>query len=82
MGDAFDARDLRTLGLDAEDAARVHDAAVHQNAAGTAVAVVAAFLRAGKAEILAQHLEEALARFAQEVDLLAVEGRLDPVFDA
>ena len=49
-GDAFDRRHRLALDLGAEHAARVDEPAVENDAAGAAVAVVAAFLGAGQAE--------------------------------
>ena len=61
VGNALDGDDLGAFRLNAEDAAGVHDAAVHEDAAGAAVAVVAAFLGAGQAKLVAQDFEQALA---------------------
>ena len=66
-GDAFDGRDVGALDLDGEDAAGVDQAAVQDDGAGAAVAVVAAFLGAGEADALAQDFEQAVALVGEEL---------------
>ena len=68
------------FGLHAQHQAGGHDAAVHDDGAGAAVAVVAAFLGAGQAEDVAQALEQALARLAEKLLRLAVDGGLNANF--
>jgi len=41
------------------------------------VAVVAAFLRPGHAELVTKNFEQALTRLAEKIDVGAVEARLD-----
>ena len=67
--------DLVALRLDPEHQARVDRAAVEDHAAGAAVAGVAAFLAAGQPQHVAQNLEQALARLAQELGPFAVDRR-------
>ena len=69
----LDGLDLAARDLNAEDQARIDDAAVQHHGAGTAVAIVTSFLGAGHAEDIPQHLQQALARLAQEVGVLAVD---------
>ena len=64
--------DATAIRLDGQHQARVDEHAVEQNVARPAVAVVAAFLGAGQSQHVAQDLEQALARLAQEFDLVAV----------
>ena len=66
-GHALDGRDRPALDLDAEHQAGVDQPAVEHDVAGAAVAVVAAFLAAGQAQLVAQHFEQALPRLAQEL---------------
>src|SRR5579884_3133973 len=77
LGQPLDRRDLGPLRLDAEHEARVDETAVQDDRAGATVAVVAPLLRAGQPDHVAQALEQALARLAQEVGGLAVDGRRD-----
>ena len=63
--------------LDAQDQAGIDQPAVQDDVAGAAVAVVAAFLRAGQPQLVAQHFEQALPRLAEELGRLAVDRRLD-----
>ena len=64
LGDALNGSYLLALGLDTKDQAGGYDATVELDRAGSAVAVVAAFLGAGKPDLVAQDLEQALARLA------------------
>src|SRR4051812_23700989 len=75
FGDALDRRDLAALGLDAEHQARAHDLAVGDDRAGAAIARAAAFLAAGQAELVAQHVEHGLLRLAEILDRLSVDCR-------
>jgi len=76
-GDALDRDEFRALGFDRENTAGVHKAAVENDAAGAAVAVVAAFLGADQSELVAEHFEQALTGLAEEFDIVAVEAELD-----
>src|SRR5207249_1935670 len=58
--DALDRQDLLALGLDAEHQARVHEPAVDENAAGAAVAIVAALFRPSQPDVVPEHFEHAL----------------------
>jgi hypothetical protein len=80
FGDAFDGGDISALGFDTKHAARIHQAAVHDDIARAAVAVVAAFLRTSEFEIVSQNFEEAVAGFAKEIDLFTVDGCLNVNF--
>ena len=80
LGEAFDRFDLGPFGFDREDQAAVHRQAVHEHGARAAVAVVAAFLRAGQVQRIAEHLQEALPRLAEEFGGFAVDGRGDVGF--
>ena len=62
---------------DREQQAAVGPAAVEQHGAGAALAVVAALLRAGQAEVLAQQVEQGRAGVDLERVLLAVDGQGD-----
>ena len=74
IGDAFDGGDGAAFSFDAEYEAGGNDAAVEYDGASAAIAVVAAFLCAGEVEDVAEAFEEALARLAQELDGLSVDG--------
>ena len=70
--EAFDRRHLRAFGLDREHAAGLHGAAVHMNDAGAALARVAADMRAGQPQLLAQEIDEQGAVFDFGGNALAV----------
>src|ERR1043166_65419 len=73
--DALDRRDLLALNLDAENEARVDEPAIEHHIARAAVAVVAPFLGPGQMQLITEHLEQALARLAQDVRVSAVDRR-------
>ena len=58
VGQALDGGDLGAVGGDREHQAGVDAAAVEQDGAGAALAVVAALLGAGQIEVLAQGVEQ------------------------
>src|SRR5581483_12061587 len=72
-GDALDRRDLGALRLGTEHAAGVDDAAVHDHAAGAAVAVIAALFGTRQPQLVAQYFEQALTGLAEEVDRFPVD---------
>jgi len=80
LGDAFDGGDFRALDFDAEHAARIHKAAVHDDIARAAVAVVAAFFRTGELELISQYFEEAVASVTKEIGFFTVDGCLNVSF--
>jgi hypothetical protein len=73
----FDGDDLSAFGLRERSQAGAHLAAVEQHRAGAAVAGVAADLRSGKAEVVAQHVGQARLGRGRGADLLAVDRELD-----
>ncbi len=78
---AFDRVDPPSLDLAGGHQARAHLLAVQPDGARSAVARVAADLRAGQAEVLAEHVDEASAPVGADLDVAAVdrepEARLD-----
>src|SRR5438105_3663568 len=62
VGEALDRLDGAAVGLHGEHQAAAHDVAVHAHGAGAAYAVLAAEVRAGEAELLAQEIDEMQAR--------------------
>ena len=58
LGEPLDRGDLRAVGLDREHRARLDRPAVDVDGAGAALAGVAADVRAGEPELLAQRLDE------------------------
>jgi len=74
VSDSFDGRDLRALDFHREDAAGIDEAPVEDHRAGAAVAVVAALLGTRELELIAKNLKEALMRFAEEVDVVAIKA--------
>src|ERR671934_36253 len=76
--DPFDSRHLAAVRLDGEHGARFHRPPVEQDCAGTACRRVAADVRAGEAELLAQEVDEKLARLDLGLVANAVDGNGDP----
>src|SRR5262249_44964236 len=77
VGETLDRDDLASLRLDPEDEAGADHATVEDDAARAAVAGRAALLGPGQLEAVAQHLEERLARLAEELGPLAVDGGMN-----
>ena len=65
--------DLAALGLGAQHQAGADEPAVEHDAAGAAIAGAAAFLAAGQAEPVAQHVEQRLVGLAEILDGIAVD---------
>ena len=76
-GQALDRRDRGAVGLHGEHQARAHRLAVHQHGAGAADAVLAADVRAGEAELVAQEVAEQQARLDLGGVGRAVDGHAD-----
>src|SRR2546426_5168853 len=74
---AFHRGDLRALGLDREDGAGLHGLAIEQHRAGAAVGGVAADVRAGQAQVLAEQVDEKQSRLDLHAVRSAVDGQLD-----
>src|SRR6185295_5728616 len=74
FGDPLDRLDAPALALEEGHQAGEDWLAFHHHRAGAALAFAASFLRAGQAEALAHHVEQALHRMAVHLDRLAVEG--------
>ena len=62
---------------DGERQARIDPPAVDQHRAGAALAVIAALLRAGQVEMVAQRVEQGRPRRDIELRLDAVDGQRD-----
>ncbi len=75
--DALDGEDLGALGLDREDGAGFDRLAVEIDGAGAAMAGVAADMRAGQVQLLAQEMDQKRARLDQRFDRLAVDLHRD-----
>ncbi len=71
---AFDGLDLGAVALHRQHQAAAHDLAVHPHGAGAADAVLAADMAAGERQILAQEIDQRLARLDALGDRLAVDG--------
>ncbi len=65
-GQALDRDDAIAVAGDGQRQAGIHPHAVHQHGAGAALAVVAALLGAGQAEMVAQRIEQGRARIELE----------------
>ena len=77
LGQAFNRRDLRAIGLDGEDGARLGAAAVDEHRAGTALAGVAADVGAGQEQLLAEEVDEEQPGFHVRFSYLAIDGHRD-----
>ena len=71
---ALDRRDLRPVGLDGEDAARLHAASVQQHGAGAAVGRVATHHRADLAQVVAEPVDEQGSGFDVRFVVRPVDG--------
>jgi hypothetical protein len=72
-GQPFDGGDLPPLAIDSEQQTGVYGPAIYEDCAGTAVAHVADFLRAGQMEIAAQGVEERAPRLQNELVFGTIE---------
>ena len=77
LGEAFDGGDLLALDARGERQARQHAAAVDQHRAGAALAMVAALLGAGQADVLAQRVEQRGPHVERQLMALAVDAHRD-----
>jgi hypothetical protein len=80
ISQTLNCRYLLSLDLRAEDQARIHQAAVEQNAASATVAIVATLLGAGEAQDIVEALQQTLIRFTQKLDRLAINFGLNNYF--
>ena len=71
---ALDGLDRGAVALHGQHQAAAHDLAVHPYRAGAAHAVLAADMASGQRQILAQEIDQRLARFDALADALAVDG--------
>src|SRR5450631_381025 len=71
---ALDGLDRGAVALHRQHQAAAHDLAVHPHGAGAADAMLAADMAAGERQILAQEIDQRLARFDALADALAVDG--------
>ena len=65
---------LRAVALHRQHQAAAHDRAVDAHRAGTAHAVLAADMAAGERQVLAQEIDQGLARIDAFTHVLAVDG--------
>jgi hypothetical protein len=75
----LDCRDLCAVGLDGEQHAALHGPSIQENRARAAVAGVAADVGAGQVEVVADEVDEELARLDLALVPLAVHGYRDRV---
>src|SRR5438067_4366233 len=75
--EALDGSDLMSVGLHGEEGARLHRLPLEQHGAGAAVGGVAADMRSGHAQVLAQEVDEEQARLDLRLLGVAVDGDLD-----
>lgn len=76
----LDRLQFRPFRFDSENDATIHRHTVHQNCAGTAIAIVAALFGTGQPQRLPQHFQQTLPGLAQEFDRFAVDRRCDMQF--
>src|SRR6266853_3695169 len=60
FGDAFDRSKIRARCLKSRDEAAIHQLAIHQDGARTALTFSATFLRAGQPKLLSQDIQQPL----------------------
>jgi hypothetical protein len=77
---AFDGKDLAAFSLYRKDGAGLDGLAVEIDGAGTAMGGVAADMRTGQAQMLAQEVDQQRARFDLCGDLAAIDGHRHPHF--
>jgi hypothetical protein len=77
---AFDRLQVGAFRFHCQDEATVDRATVHLHGTRSAVAVGAAFLRAGETEHVAKRFQQRLLRFAEELVCIAVDRRGDDSF--
>src|SRR5215510_11688821 len=77
LGEPLDGGDVGALDLPGEYGARLHRLAVHVNHASTALRGIAAHMRAGEPQVLAQELHQERARIDVTGDGLAVHRQSD-----
>lgn len=75
--ESFDRRNLRSVSRHCQNEARIDALSIDQNRAGTTLPLVAAFLGAGKLELLAQEIEKGDPR--RKMQLMA--GAIDRQYD-
>src|SRR5438093_4499406 len=80
FGHALDGLDSSPANLAAQHEARAHQPTIQRDAAGAAVTGGAAFLAPGQVEGVAEHVEQRFLGLTEELDLVAVDRRLDMVF--
>ena len=73
----LDRRDLRPVRLDPEQRARLHRLAVHEHGARAARGGVAAHVRPGEPELLAEHVDQKFTRLDLELMAYAVGDQRD-----
>src|SRR5690606_1931567 len=76
-GHALDGLELAAVHLRTEHETGADQPAIEFDAAGAAVARAAAFLGAGQAQAVAQHVKQRLIRFAHILNSIAVDRRSD-----
>src|SRR5262245_11366734 len=81
VGHALDGLDARSVALHREHQAAAHDHAVDAHRAGAADAMLAANMAAGEAQVLAQEIDQRLARIDALARVLAID-RYDDVVKA
>src|SRR5262245_56800678 len=79
IGHALDGLDARAVALHREHQTTAHDHAIDAHRTGAADAVLAADMAAGEAQVLAQEIDQSLARIDALEHLLAIDGQNDVV---
>jgi hypothetical protein len=77
VGKPFDRRHVEPVRLNPEHSAGLHRLAVHEHGAGSARGRVAADVRPGQSETVAQHVDEELTRLQVELVANAVDSKRD-----
>jgi hypothetical protein len=76
FGHSFDRGDIRTIQTDGKFQATIDTPAIDENRAGTALAVIAAFLRARKRQPVTQEVEQGSPGWNIQLEGLLVDGQM------
>jgi len=76
---AFDRLDVRSVGLNGEDGARLHGNAVEQDGARAALGRIAAYVRARQTQLFTDEVHQKLPRLDLTGVPLSIDGRRDSV---
>jgi hypothetical protein len=79
-GKPFNSRHLSPGRLHRQDQTGVHQDAIQQHTASTAIAVATTLFGPGEPEFVPQDLQQALPGFAEKIDVFPIDACLDVYF--